>query len=315
MVSGGAGGAAARTRRFFTAQGLAGELGDLGQRIGLGRGRGQLARREGRLEPLLQQFVLEEGQRPVLLGLFVGLTGEIDDLDLDRPGLFQAFEGGIDAGADPLVLGFQAGAEVVEDHFQIGGDLHLEGGAHAAVGKAVEHADGGQPAFEGLLQDGGALLGQGQAEGRPVFRIHGRNRCPQDVLYRIESPRGRLHSRRAARALQVERDALHRAGFEDHRGQTRLGDARFGQERAADPVFLAFGQFQRGFEHGETAALDPRAGHGRLVFDEAEGRPVAFRAPGQLDRAGQIPELVGIGMVAKHGDAVDGQWFVETEHG
>ena len=150
--------------------------------------------------------------------MFVVLFGEGQHLDGDRAGLHQGFEGGVDTDAEEHVLGFQAGAEVIEDTLEIGGDLDVDGRSHRQVLQVVDDADRREAVAEGLFEDDRPLRRQGQAESGLVLGVQGWNGCTEDLVHGVEGAGWRRGSRGTAGALHVQGDALHRPFLEGRGG-------------------------------------------------------------------------------------------------
>ena len=168
-VAGGVAAAAGvrRRRRRRIHRGGAGAHGV--EAFGLWCAAGDLPRRERGLEPLGEQVVLEEVERPLLLLLLVRRPDEIDHLDLDRAVLHELLERRVDAGPDEVDLRFQARGELVVDPFEIRLDLHVQGRSHPGVLEIVDDPHGLGSLLEGLLEDDGAFLGERQREGGVVI--------------------------------------------------------------------------------------------------------------------------------------------------
>src|SRR5690606_5478272 len=110
--------------------------------------------------------------------------------------------------------------------------------------------------LESLLEDGGPLLAERQAEGGPVLGVQrGRGRA-EDALDRVERAVRRNSGRRAARPWQVEGDALHRPLVEGDNRELRP-PARDGGEARQDPALKLGVQAEAHLEHEEPAAPGP----------------------------------------------------------
>src|SRR6185295_10831125 len=100
-------------------------------------------------EPLRQQAVLEEIERPAFLLGAVRGSREVRDLDLDGALLDELLEPGLDRRLDEIHLRAEPGAELVEHALQVGRDLHVERRSNAGELEVVDHAYGSRALLEG----------------------------------------------------------------------------------------------------------------------------------------------------------------------
>lgn len=259
------------------------------------------ARRERGREPGLQEVLREEVDRGLLLLEPVRVGAVVGDLDGDRAVLHELLDAGLDRDLHVVDVGAQAGAEVLVDALEIGGDAHVERRLHGGEGQRVDDADGSRALRERGLEQRGALGAQREAEHGVVVAEERRDARTEDLLHRDEGAGVADRGGRAARALQVQRDALHLSRVERHR---REPGAR-GDLRAHAPLDL-HGKRERDGEHEEAAARGPARVCFALVLDEAELRPSVTGATRELEMRGEVPELGLVGMIGEDGDALDG---------
>ena len=176
---------------------------------------------QGRLEPVSQQLVSKEIQRPLFFVFSVLVAGEIGDLNLDRAILLQFFEAGFQVGLHKVVLAAEAGVQAIIDALEISGDPYIERRTQSGELKIVDDSNRGRALLVCLLQDGCAFLAERKAEGRLFVALKRRSGSAKNGLHGVEC--ACLGSGRGCAALsfQVQGNALDRAGIELHRAQPR----------------------------------------------------------------------------------------------